>query len=102
MATAAEEMSLPELKVMLGGAEVLNSKPAGAFRMSVSPEPEPISLLFPSLITIGPRVVQAGRVALAALSARILVPPVAGVSATVANALVPCNVTYTTEIQKRM
>ena len=78
----AEEMSWPEVKVMLGGAEVLNSKPAGALRTSVTPEPAERSDLFLSAMTIGPSVVQAGEDALAALSAEMLVPPVAAVRVT--------------------
>ena len=78
----AEVMSLPEVKVMLGRAEVLNSKPAGALFTSVTPVPAPKTNLFRSSMIIEPRVVQAGEDALAALSARMLVPPVAAVTAT--------------------
>src|SRR6266436_7565708 len=83
-ATDAVEMSTPEVKVMFGRAEVSNSKPAGTFNTRVRFAPELKSNLLPSRMTIGPRTVQAGEVALAALSAGILVPPVAGVSVTVA------------------
>ena len=66
----------------LGEAAVLNSKPAGALSTSVTPEPEPKSGLFLSAMIIGPSVVHAGEDALAALSDRILVPPVAAVMVT--------------------
>ena len=88
-ATDADEISWPEAKVMFGGAEVLNWNPAGAFKTKVTFEPAPKSDLLLSLITIGPRIVHAGAVALAALSARMLVPPVAGVRVTVASAQFP-------------
>src|SRR6266516_1281369 len=84
IATDAEEMSTPEVKVMFGGAEVLNSKPTGAFNTKVTLAPELKSNLLPSLMTIGPKAVQAGDVALAALSARMAVPPVALVIVTAA------------------
>ena|SRR5437867_6562187 len=84
--TEAEVISTPAVNVILGGAEVLNSNPAGALSTSVKPEPELISLLFPSRITIRPSVVHAGEMALAAVSARILVPPVALVIVTVPQA----------------
>src|SRR6266702_1609161 len=77
-ATEAAEISTPEVKVMFGGgAEVSNSKPADAFNISVRFAPELKSNLLPSLMTMGPKAVQAGDVALAALSARMLLPPVA-------------------------
>ena len=78
----AEVMSCPEANVTLGGAEVLNSNPAGALSTSVTPEPAPKSGLFLSAITIDPSVVQAGLDALAELSAEMLVPPVAEVMVT--------------------
>ena len=84
-AIAAEEMS-PAVKVMFGVAAVLNSKPAGALSTSVIPVPALKSNLFPSLMTIEPRLVQAGADALAALSAEIFSPPVAGVIDAAANA----------------
>src|SRR5207244_98755 len=84
-------MSCPEANVTLGGAEVLNSNPAGALSTSVTPEPAPKSGLFLSAITIGPSVVQAGLVALAALSAEMLVPPVAAVMVTEPNASLASN-----------
>ena len=84
IATDAAEMSTPEVKVMFGGAEVLNSKPAGALKTRVRLAPELKSNLLPSLMTMGPKAVQAGEVALAALSARILIPPVALVIVTAA------------------
>ena len=88
IATEAEEMSTPEVKVMFGGAEILNSKPAGAFNTRVTLAPELKSNLLPSLMTMGPKAVQAGDVALAALSARMVAPPVAGVTVTAASAQV--------------
>ena len=66
IATVAEEISTPEVKVIFGGAEVLNSKPAGAFNTKVTAVPALKSNLLPSRITIGPRVVHAGVVAFAA------------------------------------
>ena len=88
IATVAEEISTPEVKVIFGGAEVLNSNPAGALKTRVRFAPELKSNLLPSLMTIGPKAVQAGDVALAALSARMLAPPVAGVTVTAASAQV--------------
>src|SRR5438552_16719981 len=70
---------------MFGGAEVLNSNPAGALKTRVSAGPGPKSPLLPSVITMGPKVVHAGELALAALSAGMAVPPVAGASITFAN-----------------
>ena len=83
----AKLMSCPEVNVILGGAEVLNSKPAGVLRIIMTPEPEAKSNLFPSRIMIGPSVVQAGEDALAALSASMFVPPVAAVIVAVPKAL---------------
>ena len=83
IANVAEVISWPEVKVMFGGADVLNSKPLGAFNTSV---PEPMSLFMPSRIVIGPNTVHAGERALAALSAEMLVPFVAVVMVTVATA----------------
>src|SRR6266404_3317976 len=100
IATEAAEMSTPDVKVMFGGAEVLNSKPAGALNMRVRFAPELKSDLFPSRTTIGPRAVQAGEIALAALSARMLVPPVALVIVTVAYAPVPSKEAPTTISRK--
>ncbi len=90
IATDAAEMSTPEV-VMFGGAEVevSNSKPAGAFNTRVRFVPELKSNSLPSLMMIGPRAVHAGEVALAALSAAMLAPPVAGVSVTAAQAEIP-------------
>ena len=89
-ATEAAAISNPAVKVMLGVTEVLNSKPAGAFRMRVIGEAENVmSVRVPSRMAMGPRVVQAGEVALAALSAEMFVPPVAFVIVTVANEQVP-------------
>ena len=56
--------------------------------MRVRFAPELKSDLFPSRMMIGPRAVQAGEIALAALSARMLVAPVAGVTVTTAYAQV--------------
>ena len=78
----AEVMSWPDVKVMLGKAKVLNSKPAGALSTSVTPEPALKSNLFRSSMIIEPSVVQAGEDALAALSAGMLVPPMAAVTVT--------------------
>ena len=78
----AEVISWPEVKLILGGAEVLNSKPAGTLSTNVTPEPALKSDLFRSSMIIEPSVVQAGENALAALSARMLVPPVAAVTVT--------------------
>jgi hypothetical protein len=89
-ATEAAVMSNPAVKVMLGVTEVLNSKPVGAFRMRVIGEAETVmSPRLPSRTAMGPSVVQAGDVALAALSAEMFVPPVAFVIVTVANEQVP-------------
>src|SRR5438045_6214420 len=82
----AAEMSAPEVKVMFGGAEVLNSNPAGALNISVTPEPVEMSDLLPSRMTMAPSDVQVGKIALAALSAEILAPPVAAVIVTAPNA----------------
>src|ERR1051325_4042733 len=65
--TEAEEMSCPAVKVMLGTAVVLNSKPAGALRTSVRPVPLPLSALFPSSMMIGPTVLKPGDGAFARL-----------------------------------
>src|SRR6266699_1468617 len=88
MATVAFVMSRPAVKVMFGIARVLvlNSKPAGAFKTSVTPLLEAKSALFPSVMTMAPKLVQAGEDAVAALSAEIFVPPEAGVIETVADA----------------
>ena len=83
--SVAEVISRPVIKVMFGIMEVLNSNPVGAFNKRVWPLPLLKSLLFPSVMTREPRVVHAGEVALAALSAEML-PPVAGVMLTVARA----------------
>jgi hypothetical protein len=82
----ADEISTPAVKVMFGGAEVLNSKPAGVFSTNETPEPELKSNLFPSRITMAPSDVQAGETAFAALSAEIPEPPVAAVIVTAAKA----------------
>jgi hypothetical protein len=86
-AIEAAVMSRPAKNVMLGVAAVLNSKPAGGFSTRVTAVPGSKSNLFPSSITMGPRVVQAGEVALAALSAEMLSPPLAGVIETAARAV---------------
>ena len=100
-ATEAAEISTPEVKVMFGsGTEVSNSKPPGTFNTRVRFAPELKSDLFPSRMTIGPRAVQAGEIALAALSARMLVPPVALVIVTVAYAPVPSKEAPTTISRK--
>jgi hypothetical protein len=85
-ARVAELMSRPEMNVIFGTEEVLNSNPAGAFKMRVWPLPELKSWPLPSAMTIEPRVVQAGEAALAALSAEIFEPPLAGVMLIVASA----------------
>jgi len=82
----ADEISTPAVKVMFGGAEVLNSKPAGVFSTNVTPEPELKSNLFPSRIMMAPSDVQAGETAFSALSAEIPEPPVAAVMVTAAKA----------------
>src|ERR1051325_6715782 len=84
-AAEAEEISAPAVMATLGTAAVLNSNPAGALSTSFNPEPVEKSFLLPSVMTIGPSVVHAGEVALAALSAEMLVPLVAGVIVTNAN-----------------
>ena len=81
----AAVMSAPDVKVMLGKAEVLYSKPAGVFSTRIPPDAL-MSVLFPSRIVIGPSVVHTGKIAFAALSARMLVPPVAFVMVTAAKA----------------
>src|SRR5260370_24772723 len=78
MATVAFVMSRPAVKVMFGIAEVLNSKPAGAFKTSVTPLLRAKSALFPSVMTMAPKLVHVGEEAVAALSAEIFVPPEAG------------------------
>src|SRR6266568_3259515 len=85
-ATVALVMSCAVVKVMFGITEVLNSKPAGAFKTSVTPLLVAKSALFPSVMTMAPKLVHAGEDALAALSAEIFVPPEAGVIETVADA----------------
>src|SRR5882724_762097 len=77
----AAVMSLPELKLMLGTAFVLNSNPTGAFKANVPPPMPPLSLPA-SVITIAPKLVQAGETALAAVSAEIPLPPLAAVTVT--------------------
>src|SRR5215471_17510462 len=84
--SVAEVISRPTRKEIFGVREVLNSKPAGAFNNSVCAVPELKSLLFPSAMTMGPRLVQAGEVALAALSAEIFEPLLAAVIVTDASA----------------
>src|SRR6266567_2641996 len=87
MATVAFVMSRAAVKVMFGIARVLvlNSKPAGAFKTSVTPLLVAKSALLPSVMTMAPKLVHAGEDALAALSAEIFVPPGAGVIETVAD-----------------
>src|SRR5437588_5080199 len=84
--TAADALVifLPFVKVTLGVAPVLNSKPDGAFKTSVTFVPALISGLPFSAMTIGPSVVQAGLGAVAAVSAEIAPPPVALVIVTAA------------------
>jgi hypothetical protein len=87
---------------MFGVMAVLNSKPAGAFRMRVIGEAETVmSPRLPSRIAMGPRVVQAGDVPLAALSAEMFVPPVAFVIVTAANEHVPIRDRRTTVIRNK-
>src|SRR5436190_3632572 len=71
----AEVISPPPTKLMLGVEAVLNSKPAGAFRMRVWPLPEAMSIFLDSSSVMGPRVVQAPEPPLAAVSAEIAEPP---------------------------
>jgi hypothetical protein len=75
--TEAAVISREAVKVTSGGADELNSKPAGAFSTRVTAVPPAMSVLLPSVIVIGPRTVHAGEAAFADLSAEILVPPVA-------------------------
>src|SRR5215471_9718132 len=87
-ATLALVTSAPCTKLMLGVEAVLNSKPSGTLRISVPLLTLlPRSCFFPSAIVIGPRVVQAGDVPLAAVSAEMAPPPEAGVMTTDASAL---------------
>jgi hypothetical protein len=72
----------PLVKLTLGMEEVLNSNPAGAFRMRVRPEPDEMSLFFDSSMIIGPRVVHAPEPPVAAVSAEMAVPPEAPVTTT--------------------
>ena len=88
-ATDAAVILRPDVKVMFGTADVLNANPAGVFRISVTPVPAVKSELAPSFMEMGPRVVHAGEVALAAVSAKMFVPPVALVIVTVAHARPP-------------
>ena len=84
----AEVISPVLVKMRFGGADVLNSNPAGAFKTKTSAVPL-LKLsrfaLFTSSITIDPKVVHAGKTAFAALSAEILVPFVPGVITTTAD-----------------
>src|SRR5262245_18544227 len=79
-------ISLAAVKVMLGVTAVLNSKPAGGLMTKVAPVPAAISALAPSVSMMEPSEVHPGNVALAAVSAEMLVPPEAAVIAMVANA----------------
>lgn len=78
--TEAETMSRAEVNVTFGTWLVLNSKPRGVRRMNVIFVPVLKSNLLPSVTVIAPSVVQAGNVASAAVSAEILIAPVAGVT----------------------
>ena len=62
----------------------LSCHPAGAVRIRVTLEPAEKSPFAPSEITILPRVVHCGAMALAALSAEMLDPPAAVVILTLA------------------
>src|SRR5437867_501284 len=64
----------------------LNRQPVGAVRMSVTPVPAAKSPLAPSGITMSLRVVNDEPAAFWAVSAEILVPPVAAVMLTAARA----------------
>lgn len=84
-----EEMVCPEMfraavTETVTAAAVLNVQPDGALIVSVTPVPAEKSDETPSFKTILPSVVYAGVVALAALSAEILVPPDAVVMVTAA------------------
>jgi len=86
--TLAPVMSAPLAKLMLGVTAVLNSNPSGVFRTNVSLFTLlPKSCFFPSAIMIGPRVVHAGELPLAAVFAEIAPPPDAGVIMTAASPL---------------
>ena len=86
---AALVIFLPTVNVALGVTAVLNSNPAGAFRIKVTPVPVAKSLVEPSAIVMVPRLVQAGEVAVAAVSASMAEPPEAPVTLTVAKAWPP-------------
>src|SRR5262245_52045727 len=72
---------------------VLNAHPFGAVRINVfaAPPVSAKSLFAPSVMTMLPRVVYAGDVAFAALSAEMFVPPEAAVTLTVAATYGPTN-----------
>jgi hypothetical protein len=77
--TLAELISWPLVKLMLGVEAGLNSNPAGAFKISVTPEPADISEFLFSTSVIGPRVVHAPEPPTSAVSADMAEPPEAGV-----------------------
>ena len=81
-ATLAAVMLRLAVKLTLGTCAVLNSKPAGTFRVIVWLLAVLKSPFAPSAMIIVPRVVQLGDVALAAESAEMLVPPEAPVTVT--------------------
>jgi hypothetical protein len=87
MASEALEIFLLAVKLMLGMTAVLNWKPDGALRIKVTFVPTAKSALAPSAMVAAPNVVQAGDGALAALSADMLLPPVAAVTVAVAKAV---------------
>jgi len=78
-------MSLAAVQFTPGDDPVLNWKPAGAFRIRVTFVPLAKSVSTPSAMDMVPSVVQAGTVALAAVSAEMLA--LAAVMVTVARAL---------------
>src|SRR5213594_17976 len=65
-------------------APALNRQPLGAVSIKVTPLPVAKSPFAPSVMTMLPKVVNAGAALFWALSAERLVPPVAGVTVTVA------------------
>src|SRR5215212_8402357 len=89
-ATDADVISRAAVNVIFGTDETLNSNPVGAFSTRVILLPTLKSNLFPSLTVMAPSVVQAGETALPALSAEMLVPPLAGVTEEAPKAL-PAN-----------
>ena len=87
IATEALAMLRLAVNVRLGVTAVSNAKPVGVFRIRVTLVPAAKSPPAFSVIVIAPSEVQAGEGALAAVSAEMLPPPLAGVKVTLAQTL---------------